>query len=211
MVGAGAAAYVAEMKIRVTPSFVVAVLALLVAVGGTGYAAGKISSGDIKDNTIKSRDVKNDALTGADLKDGSLGTADVTDGGLSGSDVQDGGLTAADVQDGSLGRAELNPACAAGEAGVFGGCVRLAASGPSSYQAAIDDCSRRNGRLPTTAEITWIRTHVEYGWADGNAGQYEFTGDHTATNPYTPIAFDKAGNAISNASASLFWHHCVTY
>ena len=168
------------MRIRVAPSFVVAVLALVLAAGGVGYAAGKITSAQVKNGTIQGVDVRNGTLTGAD------------------------------VRRGSLPRAALDDACAAAEQSVFGGCVRAAAFGPSSHQAAIDGCNRRNGRLPTTAEIKWIAAHAEYTWADGNPSNYEFTGDHTATNPYTPIAFDRAGNSISNASAQMFWYHCVT-
>lgn len=168
------------MSPRISPSFVVAVLALVLAAGGTGYAAGKVTSAQIKDGTVQSRDVR------------------------------DGTLTGADVRNRSLGRAELDRSCATGEAAVFGGCVRRAASGPSSYQVAVDDCSRRGGRLPTTAEIAWIASHVEYAWADGNPSQYEFTGDYTTGAVYTPIAFDRAFNPISNASAMMFWHHCVT-
>lgn len=179
------------MGTRISPSFAVAVLALVLAAGGTGYAAGKITSADIKDNTVKSKDVKDRALKGVDVKDGSL--------------------SGADVKDGSLGRAELDRGCRAGEAAVFGGCVRLVATGPSSYQAAIDDCNTRNGRLPTTAETFWIAAHTEYTWADGNPSQYEFTGDNTGGTPFTPIGFDRGGNAILNASAQMFWHHCVTY
>lgn len=52
---------------RPSPSFVVAVLALVLAAGGTGYAAGKITSADIKDNTITGRDVKNGSLERRDL------------------------------------------------------------------------------------------------------------------------------------------------
>lgn len=159
------------MRSRITPSFVVAVLALVVAAGGTGYAAGKITSADIKDGTIQGRDVKN----------------------------------------GSLGRVDLDPACGSKEAAVFGGCVRLKSNGPTSHQAAIDDCNRRNGRLPTTLEIRWIAAHDEFTWADGNPGNYEFTGDYTAEYPLTPIGVDQNGFVVSNSSGQLFWHHCVTY
>lgn len=189
-------------QIRVTPSFVVAVLALLVAVGGTGFAAGQITSSQIKNGTITGKDIKDRSLTGKDVKDR----------GLKGADVSDGSLTGADVADRSLGRAELNHACAANEEPAFGGCVAHASSGPSSHQAAIDDCNQRNGRLPTTAEIKWIAAHIEwFAWANGAANQYEFTSDYTAVNPYTPLAFDRGGNVITDASASSFWHHCVTY
>lgn len=156
---------------RPSPSFVVAVLALVLAAGGTGYAAGRITSADIKDNTIQGRDVRN----------------------------------------GSIGRRDLDPACGPKEAAVFGGCVRLVPYGPSSYAAAVDHCNRLNGRLPTSAEVRWIAAHDEFTWADGNPGNYEFTGDDTAEYPLTPIGIDRSGYVVSNSSAQLFWHHCVTY
>ena len=168
-----------SLRPRITPSFVVALLALVLASGGVGYAAGQITSAQIKDNTIQSRDIR------------------------------DGTIAGGDVRDGSIPRRKLDDRCPTGHVALFGGCVSRAAYGPSSHQAAIDDCSRRNGRLPTTLEIKWIAAHVEFGWADGNPSQYEFTADYTASNPYTPIAFDRGGNAIANASAGLYWHHCV--
>lgn len=155
---------------RPSPSFVVAVLALVLAAGGTGYAAGKVTSADIKDNTITGRDVKN----------------------------------------GSLERRDLDPACGPKEAAVFGGCVRLKPYPRSSHQAAIDHCNRINGRLPSISELKWIAAHDEFTWADGNSLNYEFTSDYTTVNPLTPVAFDQTGSVVTNASAQLFWHHCVT-
>ena len=169
-----------SLRPRITPSFVVAVLALCLASGGVGYAAAQITSADIRDNTIQSRDVKDETLAGGDIRDG------------------------------SIPRRKIDDRCPTGHSALFGGCVpRASSNGNSSYQAAIDDCNRRNGRLPTTAELFWIASHVEFEWADGNPSQYEFTGDYTDGAVYTPIAFDRATNDISNASGQMFWHHCV--
>ncbi|MEI5673230.1 MULTISPECIES: hypothetical protein [unclassified Nocardioides] len=198
------------MRPRLSPSFVVAVLALVVATGGTGYAAGLITSRQIADNTIRSQDIRNGTVTGRDLRDRSVTGADLRDGSVTGADVRDGSLTGADLAAGSVPRSRLAIACAAGEEHVFGGCVRRAASGPSSFQAAVDDCNRRDGRLPTTLELRWIAAHDEYGWADGNVSQYEFTGDYTGSMPFTPLGFDRGGNVIPNSSGQFFWHHCVT-
>jgi len=58
------------------------VLALAVAMGGTGYAAVKIDGSQIKKNAITSKLIKNDAVTGQDVKESTLakvpsaGTAD---------------------------------------------------------------------------------------------------------------------------------------
>ncbi|WP_205473950.1 hypothetical protein [Nocardioides sp. SYSU D00038] len=65
---------------RLSPSFAVAALALVVACSGGAYAAAKIGSAQIKDNSVQSRDVRNGTLTGRDVKDGSLTPADVRAG-----------------------------------------------------------------------------------------------------------------------------------
>jgi hypothetical protein len=57
---------------RPSPSLIVSALALVVATGGTSYAAAMITSKDIKNNTITSQDVKNRSLKGVDLKKGVL-------------------------------------------------------------------------------------------------------------------------------------------
>lgn len=198
------------MRPRLSPSFVVAVLALVVATSGTGYAAGLITSRQIADNTIRSQDIRNGTVTGRDLRDRSVTGADLRDGTVTGADVRDGSLSGADLAAGSVPRSRLATACAAGESAVFGGCVRRVPYQRSSHQEAVEDCNRRNGRLPTVAELSWIRTHEEFTWADGNRMNYEFTGEYTSVVPYTPVGLDGNGNGISNSSAQLFWHHCVT-
>jgi len=51
----------------------ISVLALVVALGGTGYAAVKIGGDQIKNNAITSPKVKNDSLTGSDVDESKLG------------------------------------------------------------------------------------------------------------------------------------------
>jgi hypothetical protein len=68
---------------RPSPALAVALVALFVALGGTGYAAVTVTGKDIRDNTIASadlrdngvlgRDVRADALTGADINESTLG------------------------------------------------------------------------------------------------------------------------------------------
>lgn len=57
---------------RPSPALIVSALALVVATGGTSYAAAMITSKDIKDGTIQSRDVKDGTLKTRDFKDGVL-------------------------------------------------------------------------------------------------------------------------------------------
>ena len=95
------------MKLRPTPALVVAVLALVVAMAGTSYAAAKITSAQIKNNTIKSKDIKDNEVAGKDVKDASL----------TGADIADGSLTAADLPPASA------PKCAADQFRLATGCL----------------------------------------------------------------------------------------
>lgn len=53
---------------------VTSTLALIVALGGTGYAAVSIGTGQLKNNAVTSPKVKNDTLTGKDVKESTLKT-----------------------------------------------------------------------------------------------------------------------------------------
>lgn len=88
----------------------VAYLALFVAFGGTAWAASKIDSGDIKDNTIKGQDIRTGQVAGSDLRDGSATGDDVADSSLDGRDIEDAGLSGADIADKSIGGVKVDPA-----------------------------------------------------------------------------------------------------
>lgn len=51
------------MRGRITPSFIVALLALVVALGGTAYAAVVVTSANIKNGTIQAVDIKKQTIT----------------------------------------------------------------------------------------------------------------------------------------------------
>ena len=57
-------------------------LALFVALGGTGYAAAKIGANDLKDGAVRSRHVKDGTLIGADLKRDSVGGPRIVESSL---------------------------------------------------------------------------------------------------------------------------------
>jgi hypothetical protein len=63
-----------------TPSLTVSVAALLVALGGTGYAAATIDGDDVRNNSLTGKDVMQKSLTGKDVQDGSLRAKDLKPG-----------------------------------------------------------------------------------------------------------------------------------
>lgn len=64
------------------PALSVSVAALVVALGGTSYAAGLIGGDDVRNNSLTGKDVRNNSLTGKDVKNGSLKAKDLKPGTL---------------------------------------------------------------------------------------------------------------------------------
>lgn len=77
-----------------TYSNVMATVAVFVALGGTSYAAVKITGKDVRNGSLAGRDVKNGSLSGGDVRTGSLGTRVVRDGSLRAADFTAGELPA---------------------------------------------------------------------------------------------------------------------
>jgi hypothetical protein len=104
-------------RFQPTPAFVLALIALVVAMSGTAVAVtalapnsvkskhivdGQVKAKDLGSNSVRGPKVQDASLTGADVADGSLAGADVTDGSLAGEDIQDDSLTGADVNESTL-------------------------------------------------------------------------------------------------------------
>lgn len=66
----------------IQPGLLVGGVALVVALGGTSYAATLITSADIKDGTVATRDLAAGAVTSARVRDGSLQARDFKPGEL---------------------------------------------------------------------------------------------------------------------------------
>ena len=64
-----------------SPAMAVALLALFMAMGGSAYAL-VITSGSIKNNTIRSVDVRNRALTGTDMRSNRVGGGAIKESSL---------------------------------------------------------------------------------------------------------------------------------
>jgi hypothetical protein len=61
-----------KVGFRLTYANVIATIALFVALGGTSYAALRITGKNIKNNTVTSKDIRNRTIRGKDLKKGLL-------------------------------------------------------------------------------------------------------------------------------------------
>jgi hypothetical protein len=93
-------------KQRPSPSMVVAFVALVVAMGGTGYAAQQLSS-----NSVGSKQLKNNAVTTKNIKNGAVNSNKVKNGSLMMADFKAGQMSAGTA----LAYAEVNPGPVGGQ------------------------------------------------------------------------------------------------
>ena len=129
-----------EPRRLLTYSNVVSTLALVVAFGGgTAYAAARIGSADVIDNSLQSRDLRDSGVRGRDLAAASVTRPKLAAGSVGGDKVLDG----------SLGLADLTPSAkdaieAEGRA-VATGLVRFVTTdGGSTYQPELVGSQTRN-------------------------------------------------------------------
>ena len=89
-----------------TPSMLVALLALSIALGGVAWAAGTIGSFQIINNSIQSADIRNGHVTSLDIKDFTIGARDIGSNAINSPRIVDGSITADDLAPGTVPRIE---------------------------------------------------------------------------------------------------------
>jgi hypothetical protein len=173
------------MKIRPTPALVLAVLALLVALGGTSYAAG--------------------------LARGSVTSTHLANGTIRSIDVRDGSLTGADLKSRSIPASKLSRTCPRGAVRALGGCVALKPQKAATHQQALARCGALGGRVPTVADLRYLRTVPGLQWAGGDLADYEHANATTVSgNVHQPVAVDAQFNNYGDASTFPAHFHCIT-
>jgi hypothetical protein len=126
-----------------SPAMAVALLALFMAMGGSAYAL-VITSGSIKNNTIRSVDVRNNSLLGKDVRSNGIGGGAIKESSL-------GTVGSAFIAHGSARYAVVN----AGGQSVRGrGTTSVARTGEGRYQVIFDADVRNCGYYATVGGPT---------------------------------------------------------
>lgn len=177
------------IKDRLTYANVMATFAVFIALGGSSYAAFRVGSPEIRNNSVRSVDLRNDDVRGRDVDNGTLTGRDVKRNGLGGGAVKESALgkvpsaATADTVGGATAE-QLKTKCPVDTAASSGVCVENVASAPADRAGAGYGC-RRRGR-----QLAGYETLLEYFFgADGPAAGGEWTAD-TFESRSTPGQLD---------------------
>ena len=143
-----------KLRAHLTYANVMATAAVFIALGGTGYAALRVGSGQIKDNSVRSKDVRNENLRGKDVRDSSLTGSDILESTLGAVPSAQQATNATTV--GGLTATDLKVRCPAGTALSAAGCIELQPRAAAVYGNAVSACESDYRRLPTHAELLGV-------------------------------------------------------
>jgi len=141
------------LRNKPSPALVVSIAALVVALGGTSYAAGLIGSDDIKNNTIQSKDIKDKGVKGRDLAKNSMNRGKIKKNAVVSPKVKDGSLRKKDFKPGtfSTGDTRWLLVNAAGQIEAQSGGFEVEAAYPVLPNTAVapapDNSLRANGNV----------------------------------------------------------------
>ncbi len=122
----------AAPRVRITPSLIISVLALIVALSSSATAAVMINGKDIKKNTVASKQIKNNSVTTQDVKDKTLQLRDFNPAAIK--DLTAAGASGVAGPAGAQGPA--GPAGATGPQGVKGENGAAGPAGPAGATGA---------------------------------------------------------------------------
>jgi hypothetical protein len=215
---------------RQGPGFVVACLALMVALGGSVYAAAKIDGRQVRPGSLPGNRVKPGTLPGNRLQPGTLRGGRIADGSLTGKQVD--AATLAKVPEAeradSAGTAKsagtalsasraaeadrLNghtAGCATDQRLFAGSCWDLVASPAATAPAAAASCSRRGGELPRVLALTAFAALPGVEVAAGG----EWSGDValiSSENKYSVLTVSNSGSVFYLGAMQSLPYRCTT-
>jgi hypothetical protein len=216
--------------LRQLPALVVAGLALVVALGGTVYAAGKISGRTIKVKSLPGNRLALGSVPGNRLKPGAIKGSALAPGSITGIQIDASTLgrvpsavhadTAESARDAesALNAANAENArtvngyeagCKTGTRAFAGACWQSAASESAlNAPAAASACAAQGGELPEALALAAFSQQPGVTLATGD----EWSGDLTnvsGTDAYAVITVSSAGQVNFVASSSTKKFRCV--
>jgi hypothetical protein len=188
---------------RLTYANVVATLALVLAIGGTSYAAVTISGKNIKNRSVAGKKLKKNTVTGTEVNESKLGqvpTAKQADNATQAAnaataDTAAGSTTSANAS--KLGGAtpeSYRVTCPGGTIRVLDECFEPNLRTANTFSNATKVCGAAGRRVPTFAELEGARQN---GFTVGvPPNNYEISATISATSVPDVLAISPAGDRL---------------
>ena len=215
---------------RPSPAFLVSVLALLLALGGTVYAAKKINGRSIVVKSIPGNRLKPQSVAANRLKPGVLGKQFT--GPLTGADIDEASLgtvpsavhaqsadTAGTALDAETALNAVNAVdsqtvngfgagCAAGTEPFAGACWEASASGPATAPAAAVACAARGGGLPEALQLAAFAGQEGVNLDEGDEWSSDFA-SVSGLDLYSVVTVSNESKVNFALSTSSHKYRCV--
>lgn len=174
-----------RLRAHLTYANVVATLALFLALGGASYAAIRVGSGSIINNSVRTQDLRNNDIRGRDIRNRTIQGGDILTNTIRGQQVRESTLSKvpdADKLDGA-DSTSFRVSCPAGTARHAGGCIETTGRTPADYAGAARTCGTIGRRLPNADELGSFGEEPGIELDDGG----EWASDRTATSMATTV------------------------
>ncbi len=145
----------ARLRAHLTYANVVATLALFLALGGASYAAIRVGSGSIINNSVRTQDLRNNDIRSKDIRNRTIQGGDILTSTITGQQVRESTLSKvpdADKLDGA-DSTSFRVSCTAGTVRHAGGCIETAARSADDFDTAARTCGVLGRRLPAPDEL----------------------------------------------------------
>jgi hypothetical protein len=145
----------ARLRAHLTYANIVATLALFLALGGASYAAIRVGSGSIINNSIRTQDLKNNDIRGKDIRNRTIQGGDILTNTIKGQQVRESTLSKvpdADKLDGA-DSTSFRVGCPAETQRHGGGCIETSARQGATFNNAARTCGTLGRRLPQPDEL----------------------------------------------------------
>src|SRR3954469_15966350 len=186
------------MLVRFIRGNAIALIALFVALGGSSYAALRISGSQIENHSISGKKLKRNTLGRVPIKESRLGK-----------------VPRARRADrlGSLSGSQLRLRCPAGTEPVSGVCAELSTRRPAAYGVARVECGIAGRRLPTYEELANLLSGAGFSLTGGEeltSSVYSPSGGQVEV---VTVRTDggQAGHVPNNAAQGTRAFRCVAY
>jgi hypothetical protein len=197
---------------------VVAIIALIAALGGSAIAAKHHKKLVLPKNSVGTRQIKSKAVTAGKIARNAVTAAKVADHSLTGSDINLSALGTVPSATNAAHAASADSlgghaaACPGGTTLIRGICFDSSSSGPaSSVTAAADACAARGGWLPSPLELYATRSVLNLGTGVGDDHMYTDAMYNTpGGGNYRTIVVDGTG-AISESELTAPARYICAY